>query len=113
MPKLVKITCQGHQLRKVQNTPQYYRSTEQRKIYKLTVVDGIVQLYWITVYQLTDGSFFHGRGMDVMKSLEKAEKVCELMTDSPASEADYMTALKDYFAIDKKVREQFIQKYNL
>lgn len=90
----------------------YYRSEQQRKIYKLKKTEAGAELYWVSVYQLKDGSFFHGRGMDVVDTYEKGQLACEMLAVTATSE-DYLTALKDYFAIDKRVRESFINQYKL
>jgi hypothetical protein len=91
----------------------FYRSETQRKVYKLHQdAEGKVMLFWVSVWKDSLGNFCHGRGGDAMDSWERGEEVCRIMA-LPATEADYIAALKDYFAIDKKIREAFIQKYNL
>lgn len=69
-------------------------------------------LFWVSVWKDEAGSFQHGRGGDVMPSLSQGLKACQLMAVE-ATEQDYINGLKDYFAIDKKIREAFIEKYQL
>lgn len=69
-------------------------------------------IYWVAVYRTDAGGFFHGRGADAVADLATGKKLLEMMAQ-PAKEKDYINALKDYFAIDKKIREQFIKTYNL
>lgn len=91
----------------------FFRSTDQRKIYKLHQdTSGKVMLYWVSVWKDESGNFHHGRGGDAMPSWERGKEVCTIMAKE-ASESDYIDGLKDYFAIDKQVREAFIRKYNL
>ena len=91
----------------------FYRSYDQHKIYKLHQdKKGGVMLFWVSVWKDAHGNFHHGRGGDAMPSWEKGKEVCDIMAQ-PASESDYIDALKDYFAIDKKIREAFIKQYNL
>lgn len=94
----------------------YYRSEQQRKVYKLiqtTSNEGTkVLIYWVSIYSTEGGGFFHGRGADVVESLEMGQKMLEYL-GKPTTEKDYIDSLKDYFAADKKVREQFIKAYNL
>lgn len=91
---------------------RYYFSADQHKAYKLHANNGKADLFWVQVYQLTNGSFFHGRGMERLETFEKALEACELMA-KPCGEEVYLEKLKDYFAIDKKIREAFIKKYKL
>ena len=92
---------------------QFFTSNSQRKIYKLQRdSSGKVTLFWVSVWKDEEGNFQHGRGGDAMPSWEKGLEVCRLMA-KPAQESDYIEALKDYFAIDKHIREAFIKKYNL
>lgn len=69
-------------------------------------------LFWVSVWKDADGSFQHGRGGDVLSSWEKGLEACTIMAQE-CTEQDYIDALKDYFAIDKKIREAFIEKYRL
>lgn len=91
---------------------QYFRSESQRRIYKLAQENDRTFLYWVTVWKVEDGTFHHGRGADRLANWEKGLELCQLLAVE-ATEEDYITGLKDYFAADKNVREQFIQKYNL
>jgi hypothetical protein len=91
----------------------FFRSTTQRRIYKLHLdPSGKTMLFWVSVWKDQEGNFQHGRGGDTMPSWERGMEVCQLMAE-PIQESDYIDALKDYFAIDKKIREAFIKKYNL
>jgi hypothetical protein len=91
----------------------YFKSVNPSKTYKLSQdAQGQVILFWVSVWKDAQGSFQHGRGGDVLSSWEKGYEVCQLMA-APAEESDYINALKDYFAIDKKIREAFIEKYKL
>ncbi|PRY90594.1 hypothetical protein [Mongoliibacter ruber] len=92
---------------------KYFRSDSQRKTYKLEMsISGKALLYFVSVTAQNDGSFLHARGCDVFKHESTALEIMETIA-VPATEDDYLTALKDYFAIDKKVREAFIKTYNL
>ena len=112
MPKLVEITSQKDQLRKVQFMERYFVDEGKRKYYKLQENNQGASLYWVHVAGFEDGSFVHSRGMDKLESFEKGLEVCGLLA-KPCQESDYIDALKGYFSADKKVREHFIQKYNL
>jgi hypothetical protein len=90
----------------------FFKSDQQRKTYKLSQTKNRCLMYWVAVYQLDGGGFFHGRGADPVESWEKGVKLLESMAQ-PATEQDYINAMKDYFAIDKNVRKQFIVRYNL
>jgi hypothetical protein len=90
----------------------YYYSSRQSRHYKLSQQDDRVLIYWVSVYRTDGGGFFHGRGADAVADLPTGKKLLEMMAE-PSTEQDYINALKDYFAIDKKVREQFIKAYNL
>lgn len=92
---------------------QFFKSESRRRIYKLQRdPSGKATLFWVSVWKDEEGNFQHGRGGDAMPSWEQGLEVCKLMA-LPATESDYIDALKDYFAIDKKIREAFIKKYNL
>lgn len=92
---------------------KFFKSTSQRRTYKLHRDSSEkVTLYWVSVWKDEEGNFQHGRGGDIMPSWEKGLEVCQIMA-KPAQESDYIDALKDYFAIDKHIREAFIKKYNL
>lgn len=112
MPKLVEITSIKEQLRKVQFMDRYFVDEGKRKYYKLQENNQGASLYWVHVAGFEDRSFVHSRGMDKLESFEKGLEVCGLLA-KPCQESDYIDALKGYFAIDKKVRESFIEKYNL
>ncbi len=90
----------------------FYFSESQRKHYKLSQQGERTFLYWVAVYQTEEGGFFHGRGRDAVASMELGAELMEKM-GKEMTEADYIQAMKDYFAIDKKVREQFIATYKL
>lgn len=92
--------------------PLYFRSDAQNKTYKLDESEDICYIYYVQV-SATRHSFTHARGRDHVRDLETAKKLMETLEAVPVSEQDYISALKDYFAIDKKVREQFIKSYNL
>ncbi len=92
---------------------RFFKATGHHRIYKLAQdKDGQVMLFWVSVWKDASGSFQHGRGGDVMPSWEKGLEACQLMAVE-ATEPDYINGLKDYFAIDKKIREAFIEKYQL
>ncbi|WP_289030721.1 hypothetical protein [uncultured Algoriphagus sp.] len=91
---------------------RYFVDPSKKKTYKLRETDQGAQLYWVQVYQFADGSFIHSRGMDRLESFAKGLEVCGLLAKE-ASESDYIEALKEYFSIDKKIREAFIKNYNL
>jgi hypothetical protein len=91
---------------------RYFVDPGKKKTYKLREIEAGAQLYWVQVYQYEDGSFIHSRGMDRVESFEKGLEVCGLLAKD-ATEADYIEALKEYFGIDKKIREAFIKNYNL
>lgn len=90
----------------------YYYSGQHSRHYKLSQQGERTLIYWVSVYSTDGGGFFHGRGADAVADLPTGRKLLEMMAE-PATEQDYINALKDYFAIDKKVREQFIRTYNL
>ncbi|MEX2591860.1 MAG: hypothetical protein WD426_03740 [Anditalea sp.] len=91
----------------------YWKDPKQKKTIKLDPCEDKerARMYWVQVRLEANGSFIHARGCDVADR-EKAEDILRL-TANPAVEADYVQALKDYFAKDKKVREQFIDAYKL
>ncbi len=90
----------------------YFYSPSQQKHYKLTKVRDRSFLYWVAVYPIDGGGFFHGRGRDFISDFDKAQKLMEEM-GKPTSEPTYINALKDYFAIDKRDRDLFIRQFNL
>jgi len=111
MRNLGEITYKFHQLRKVQKT-RYYFSEDQKKAYKLESTESGAKLFWVTVCLFQDGSFHLSRGCDLLDSYDKGLAACEAMAD-PSTEEKYLNYLKDYFGVDKQVREAFIKKYNL
>lgn len=90
----------------------YFHSVQQSKFYKLTQQGDRVLIYWVSVYAIGGGGFFHGRGADPVSDIDTGLKILQAMAN-PSTEEAYIQALKDYFAADKKVREQFIKAYNL
>lgn len=92
----------------------YWIDEQQKKILKLDCdpKKEEARVYWVQVCATEGGGFIHARGCDVVSVQEKAEEILRL-TAEPAQEQDYITALKDYFAADKKVREQFIKTFKL
>lgn len=90
----------------------FFRSDKQHKTYKLSQTKQGCLMYWVAVYQLDGGGFFHGRGADPVANWETGVKLLEAM-GRPVTEQDYINAMKDYFAIDKSVRKYFITRYNL
>lgn len=93
----------------------YYRDPEQHKSYKVEPgkPGRPTYIYWVQVHKdFGTGAFIHARGRDVVDHPDKAKHLLEA-TAKPATEQHYINALKDYFAIDKKVREQFIETYKL
>lgn len=89
---------------------EFFKSEEQRKIYKLTVENRKVFLYWVSCWELEDGSFNHSRGRDRIESWEKGLEVCRAMC-VPATRDEYVKMLRDFFVTDQKVAEQFYQAY--
>ena len=90
----------------------YFWCPSQQRTYKLVQEENHVYLYYVQV-SATTHSFVHARGRDVVTSMDIAQQVMGTLEAKPVKEQDYINALKDYFAIDKKVREQFIKAYNL
>jgi hypothetical protein len=90
----------------------FYKSDQQQKTYKLSQNKYGCLIYWVAVYQLDGGGFFHGRGADPVANYQTGKKILDAMA-RPVEEEQYLNAIKDYFAIDKKVRNQFISRYNL
>lgn len=93
----------------------YFFHPDANKSYKLdTDAKGNSWIYYVQVKQFPDtGSFVHARGRDAVNSQATARKLIEAMGGLPSTEAKYIAMLKDYFAIDKKVREHFIKIFNL
>jgi len=92
----------------------YWKDTKQRKTYKVdtTSEKDEAYIYWVQVHMFDDGAFVHARGRDVVQGKYKAKEILEV-TAAPSTEKEYISSLKDYFAIDKKVRGQFIKQYEL
>lgn len=92
----------------------YHKDIEQKKTYKLDRSDkeDKALLYWVQVRIQPNGGFIHARGCDVISGRDRAQTLMEA-TALPTTEEDYIGALKDYFAADKRVREQFIDHYKL
>lgn len=92
----------------------YFTDLEQKKTYKLdlSAKEDKALLFWVQVRVEHHGGFTHARGCDVVLDKQAAKKILQT-TALPTTEQAYITALKDYFAADKKVREQFIAHYNL
>lgn len=91
---------------------QYFRHTTENKVYKVSQQKERILIYWVGIYGLPGGGFFHGRGADSLNSMEAALELMKHLA-KPSTEDDYITMLKDYFAADKKVREQFIKTFKL
>lgn len=85
---------------------EFFKSESQRRIYQLTVEKGKVYLYWVSVWQLDDGSFNHSRGRDRLESWGKGLEICHLMAEK-ATRAEYVGALREFFTVDEKVAKQF------
>jgi hypothetical protein len=90
----------------------YYRCSSQNKVYKLVPSNNTCLIYWVAVFGEKSGRFFHGRGADVVENYDMGLKFLELM-GTPTTEEDYLKELKNYFAADKIVREQFIKAFKL
>jgi|GEM_PF-3298665 len=90
----------------------YFRSPTTQRTYKLVQDEELVYLYYVQV-SATKHSFTHARGRDYVQNMDMARQMMKTMDAHPVKEQDYINALKDYFAIDKKVRDQFIKTYNL
>lgn len=93
-------------------TDLFFFSENQKKTYKLCTTPSGSMMFWISVYKKENGGFLHARGADFVECRESAFRILEAHA-VPIEETDYVNALKDYFAIDKKVRETFIQTYHL
>jgi hypothetical protein len=91
---------------------QYFRHNTENKVYKVSQQKDKILIYWVAIYGLPGGGFFHGRGADSLDDIKKALDLMHYLA-KPSTEDDYITMLKNYFAADKKVREQFIAKYKL
>lgn len=93
----------------------YWRDADKNKTFKVDTEndDGVAYVYYVQIWRDPNTlAFVHARGRDVIQKADKAEEIMKL-TSLPVTENVYIQALKDYFAIDKKVREQFIEKYKL
>jgi hypothetical protein len=90
----------------------YFRSLKQNKVYKLDDHPSGAIFLWISVFGHPNGSFIHGRGADIINDKSLALQLCNKMA-LPISEEEYLDEMKNYFAADKKLREQFIKKYSL
>lgn len=90
----------------------YFRSATLQKTYKISQEKENTYMYWVAVHETEGGGFLHARGKERAESMEKAMEMMAVIA-KPVKEEDYITALKDYFAIDKKVRESFIKNYKL
>jgi hypothetical protein len=84
---------------------------QEHKTYKLSTHDGKTFIYWVSVFATKEGAFFHGRGRELVRDPQKVNSLKQKA--SQATEQDYINAMKDYFQIDKKVREEFIKHYKL
>lgn len=93
-------------------TDLFFYSAQQKKTYKLSTTKNGTLMYWICVCKTEGGGFLHARGADPIESMEKGKEILTAI-GVQVGESDYINALKDYFAIDKKVREAFIQTYKL
>ncbi len=93
----------------------FYFHPDQNKAYKInTEADGQTFLYYVQVKKFFDTkAFIHARGRDAVASEAIARQLIEAQGALPYTEEKYLSMMKDYFAIDKKVREQFIEKYKL
>jgi len=91
---------------------EFFRSDQERKTYKLDPAAEVCYVYYIHVAS-NGHDFTHARGRYHVADLAAAKALMKTLGATPAVEQDYINAMKDYFAIDKRVREQFIEKYNL
>lgn len=87
---------------------EFFKSESQRRVYKLTVEKGKTYLYWVSCWELADGTFNHSRGRDRLESWEKGLEVCGLMAVK-ATREEYMETLRDFFVTDQRVAEQYFK----
>lgn len=91
--------------------PFYLKSSVKKEVIKVVEErNGFVQFYYVQSLGYDNGGFICRRGMD---STRKDLADCYLQNFLPATEADYVNALKEYFGADKKLRDHFIKEYNL
>ena len=93
----------------------YYFHPHDNKGYKISKEgEEHTYIYYVQVkfFDKTK-AFIHVRGRDAVASEGMARQLLEAQGALPSTEGKYISMLKDYFAIDKKVREKFIETYKL
>lgn len=88
--------------------PLYLQHEESSRVIK---VSAPCDLYLVQVIGFKNGSFRHRRERLVFQDLAKFEEY--LKPFMPAFENDYVNMLKNYFEIDKTIRDMFIRQYDL
>lgn len=87
---------------------KFYHNPEVNEYVKRT---SETTFFYIQVAAWSNGDFVHQRGHASFETPEECQNYLENYKE--VSKKDYIEAGKAYFAIDKKVREEFIKQYNL
>ena len=91
--------------------PFFLKSPGRKEVIKVVEErNGFVLFYYVQTLGYDNGGFICRRGLD---NTRKDLADCYLQNFQPATEWDYIEALKEYFGADKKLREHFIKEYNL
>lgn len=91
--------------------PFFLKNPRRKEVIKVVEEqNGFVQFYYVQTFGYDNGGFICRRGLD---NTRKDLADCYLEGFDPATEQDYIEALKEYFGADKKLRDHFIKLYNL
>ncbi len=90
------------------NYPIYLHNHDQRIVFELL---NDHEINYIQVVKYKSGAFRHHRGKTFFRT--RKERDDHLSNCDRCGEQRWIQAYKDYFGIDKKVREEFIKKYEL
>lgn len=88
--------------------PFYLQHEETNRVIK---VNAPCNLYLVQVIGFSNGSFEHTRRRFVFPTVEMFEEYIKPF--KPAMENDYVNMMKNYFEIDKTIRDMFIRQYDL
>lgn len=88
------------------NYPNYFKCEATNTVVKQ---ESELKLKYVQVVKFDTGSFRHHRGVTCYPNTDRLNDFLQEKNLVPGTEADFIGMLKNYFAIDKKVREGFIR----
>ena len=89
-----------------ENFPLYFKCEAINLVVKQ---ESELKLKYVQVVKFDTGSFKHHRGLTCYPNTDRLQEFLQAKELIPASESEFISMLKNYFGIDKKVREGFLK----